>query len=297
VKGRRVLLSPALRVSASVPDQHRKLLESGDSQNVRSVVVTGCGQGIGRAILDRLLADGYAVVGIEHNEETAEAARASAGDRADVLLGDASDRALLARARTRAMQLAPLWGWVNNAAIDTPTNLHDPVVEDVERLFAVNFFGYYWGCSEAVRALLSQGSPGAIVNISSVHARAAYSNAAAYDASKAAVEALTRYVAVEYGSVGIRANAVAPGAVRTPMAQKLLDAAEDPAQAEAEMARPHPLGRIAEPSEIAAVVTFLLSEDSSFVSGQSLAVDGGLTARCWNFDIDPSLRAHAGRRS
>lgn len=251
--------------------------------------MTGCGQGIGRAIFERLALDGYAVLGIEINADRAAEVADAAATPAEVLVGSSSDRRFLDEAVTRASALGNFWGWVNNAAIDTPTNLHAPVPEDVEQVFSVNLFGYYWGCSAAIRALLQARSAGAIVNISSAHARVAYSNAVAYDASKAAVEALTRYIAVEYGPLGIRANAVAPGAVRTPMAQKLLDAAADSAQAEAEMARPHPLRRIAEPGEIASVVAFLLSEDSSFVTGESIAVDGGLTARSCDFELDPTL--------
>jgi glucose 1-dehydrogenase len=256
---------------------------------MKSVVVTGCGQGIGLAIFERLRREGYAVVGIEWNREAADALLREAGAVADVIVGSASDRSLLEQAAGRADQLGTFWGWVNNAAIFPSTNLHDPDPAEVERVFSVNLMGYYWGCSAAVRALLRDGSQGAIVNISSVHGRAAYSNAAAYDASKGAIDALTRYVAVEYGPVGIRANAVAPGAVRTPMALKLIESADDPVEAEAAMARPHPLRRIAEPEEIAAVAAFLLSEESSFLTGQSIAVDGGLTARCWDSELDPGL--------
>jgi NAD(P)-dependent dehydrogenase (short-subunit alcohol dehydrogenase family) len=255
----------------------------------KSAVVTGCGQGIGRAIFERLLADGYATVGVEQNEPTAEEARKLAGARGDVLLGDVANRDVLSAAAQRARTLAPVSAWVNNAAIDTPSNLHAPNPAEVQRLFDVNLFGCYWGCAVAIEAFLPHRS-GAIVNISSVHGRASYSNAAAYDASKGAIDALTRYVAVEYGPVGIRANAVAPGAVRTPMAQKLIDSASDPKAAEHDMAWRHPLRRIAEPREIAAVVAFLLSEEASFLSGQSIPVDGGLTARCWDFDLDPLLK-------
>ncbi len=296
-------ISSGVRGDARGHEGHFPLrLSSFDSKaRVKSIVVTGCGQGIGLAIFERLSDDGYAVVGVERNVETADRLRSGAREHVDVLTGSTVDRDLLERAARRAAELGAFWGWVNNAAVDNPTNLHNPVAKDVEEVFAVNLLGYYWGCSTAVRTLLEGNMPGAIVNISSVHGRAAYSNAAAYDASKGAVDALTRYVAVEYGPVGIRANAIAPAAVRTPMAQKLLDSANDAAAAEAEMARPHPLRRIAEPAEIAAVAAFLLSEDASFVTGQSIAVDGGLTARCWDFDVDPGLlrihTASAGRHA
>jgi len=187
------------------------------------------------------------------------------------------------------MELAPLWGWVNNAAVHLSANLHEPIPADVERTLAVNLLGYYWGCSAAVRVLLAQKSQGALVNVSSVHGRAGYSDDAAYDVSKGGVDALSRYVAVEYGPIGIRCNAVAPGGVRTPLFERMVQTAADPAKAEQNAIRPHPLRRIAEPQEIATVITFLLGPGASFVSGQSLAVDGGLSARCCDFPLSTGL--------
>ena len=116
-------------------------------------------------------------------------------------------------------------------------------------------------------------------------------DAAAYDISKAGVDALTRYVAVEYGPVGIRANAIAPGGVRTPLYERFVAESADPERADSESAYAHPLRRIAQPREIAAVASFLVSDEASFVSGQSIAVDGGLTARCMDFELDPRIRA------
>jgi NAD(P)-dependent dehydrogenase (short-subunit alcohol dehydrogenase family) len=217
------------------------------SASRRSVVVTGCGRGIGRAIVERLRADGYALVGIEHDRELAIGL--------DVVVGDSADPSVHEEAAVAASELAPLSGWVNNAAIMLPTNLHEPVRPDVERVLAVDLLGYYWGCAAAVKTLVGQRSPGAIVNISSIHGRAAYSDAAAYDIAKAGVDALTRYVAVG----GIRANAIAPGGVRTALSQREIDAAPDPELTARAMARPHPLRRLAEPAEIASVAAFLIS--------------------------------------
>jgi NAD(P)-dependent dehydrogenase (short-subunit alcohol dehydrogenase family) len=259
-----------------------------------SAIVTGCGQGIGRAILERLLEDGWVVVGIEIDEELAHDVRALAAEDGDVVLGDAADRDVLARAAVAATSLAPLGGWVNNAGIIRTTTLHAPVVGDVERVFAVDLLGVYWGCATAVQTFVGRSSPGAIVNVSSVHGRAGYAGAAAYDAAKGGVDALTRYVAVEYGPVGIRANAIAPGGVRTPLVERTLAEMPDPAEAERAMIAPHPLRRIAEPGEIASVAAFLLSDEASFVTGQSIAVDGGLTARCCDFPLDPELREAYG---
>ena len=256
--------------------------------------MTGCGEGIGRAILERLRDDGFLVVGIERDELLAESARELLGAGCDVVTGDVTDRDVLAQAGQRARELGELYAWANNAAVGTATNLHAPVPEDVYRVLDVNLFAYYWGCSTAIQSFIAQRLRGSIVNISSVHGRAAFGNAAAYDVSKAGVDALTRYVAVEYGPLGIRANAVAPGGVLTPAFDRLLAESGDPVRFAHETAVAHPLRRMAEAREIAAVVSFLLSDDASFVSGQSLAVDGGLTSRCVDFELDPDLAAAYG---
>ncbi len=261
-----------------------------------SVVVTGCGSGIGRAIIGRLAADGWNTVGIEINRKAADETRAALGKGHDVVVGDCADRAVLKAARVRAEELAPINGWVNNAGLALAGNLHEPNQAEVERLFAVNLMSYYWGCSEVITAWVAQKRAGAIVNISSVHGRAAFTMWAAYDVAKAGIDALTRYVAVEYGPVGIRANAVAPGAIATPLVKEVIAMSPDPKVAEREMSIIHPLERIGQPEEIAAATAWLLSSEASFVSGQSLAVDGGLTSRCYRYEPNAELVArYAGR--
>src|SRR5206468_3365698 len=104
-----------------------------------------------------------------------------------ILTGDAGDRGVLAGARELATGLAPLGGWVNNAAVVAQGTLHDADPEQVSRLFKVNIEGYFWGCAEAIRTFLSQRTSGSIVNISSLQARSAFPGWAAYDTSKAAV--------------------------------------------------------------------------------------------------------------
>ena len=255
----------------------------------RVVVVTGCGQGIGLAIAQRVVADGCVMVGVEINPELADQARRLMPAPNEIVVGDVADYGVLKRAAAAARQRGALTGWVNSAGITRPSNMHQVRADEVERILSVNLYGCYWGCACAVQEFIEQRSGGAIVNISSVHGRAAYVNHAAYDASKGAIDALTRYVAVEYGRINIRCNAVAPGGVRTPGATDSLTDDEIAAIGEA-----HPLGRIAESSEIASVVSFLLSQEASFVTGQVLAVDGGLTARCWSFELDPALAERYG---
>lgn len=261
---------------------------------ISSVVVTGCGSGLGRAIFEQLITDGWAAVGLERDEGRAAEARSIPG-AGDVIAGDSSDRADLARAAARAIELGPLGGWVNNAAVAISGNLHEPVPDEVAKLVDINLMGYYWGCAEAVQRFVGQQSGGAIVNISSIHARAAFNGWAAYDMAKGGVNALTRYVAVEYGPVGIRANAIEPGAIRTPLMQGVIDADADPAKAEYDMAALHPLERVGEPGEIASVAAFLLSSGASFLSGECIAVDGAATARCYRYEPDPGLLAQYGR--
>ncbi|HTW97540.1 MAG TPA: SDR family oxidoreductase [Acidimicrobiales bacterium] len=255
-----------------------------------AVVVTGCGQGIGLAIFERLVAEGYSLVGIELEPELAAGVRQRFRQGHEVLVGDVAETEVFERAAAAAASLpGGLAGWVNSAGITRQTNLHEVDPGLVERVLRVNLLGCYWGCAEAVQQFLRQRSGGCIVNISSVHARAAYVNHSAYAISKAGIEALTRYVAVEYARFGIRANAVAPGGVRTP-ANLLVNSEESLA----EMGRAHPMGRIGTADEIAGVVAFLFSADAGFVTGHTLVADGGLTARCWSFDPDPMLLAAYG---
>ncbi len=226
-------------------------------------MVTGCGVGIGRAICESLRGAGWSVVGVEIDSDRAEAARHAFNDAGPppvvVVDGDAANRGILSIARNAATELAPLRGWVNNAAMVGMGTLHEADPEMVSRLFQLNVEGYFWGCSEAVRTFLDQRTGGAIVNISSFQARAAFPGWVAYAMSKAAVHGLTRNVAAEYGRAGIRANAVEPGAISTPWNSDNIARQAHPETIRAEMEGLSPLGRMGEASEIAEVVEFLLS--------------------------------------
>lgn len=257
----------------------------------RSAVVTGAGTGIGQAIFERLIADGWYVVGVDMNEEHAATRAADAGDKGEMVVGDVAETAVLEHAADRAQAAAPLLGWVNNAGLAIGGNLHDPKPDEVDRLFRVNLMGVFWGSSVAVRRFLKQKSGGAIVNTSSIHSTAAFAGWAAYDTAKGGIDALTRYTAVEYGPVGIRANAIAPGAIMTPLFTKVVADSPDPTQTLADFSVLHPLERPGQPSEVAAMAGFLLSDDASFVSGQVIAVDGGATARCFRFAPDAEFVA------
>lgn len=264
------------------------------SEGMRSVVVTGCGGGIGGAIFERLARDGWAVAGVEVSPEMAERARAALASEhltGAVIEGDAADLEVLRSARAAAVAMAPLGGWVNNAAVVAQSWLHRPDHAAVSKLFRLNIEGYYWGCSEAVQAFLEQRSGGAIVSISSLQGAVAFPGWTAYAMSKAALAGLTRNIAADYGPAGIRANAVAPGAIWTPWNEADIGRSDDRAAATAQFESYATLGRAGQGSEIANVVAFLLSDEASYLTGAVIPVDGGATTRCFQFPVEPDIVA------
>jgi NAD(P)-dependent dehydrogenase (short-subunit alcohol dehydrogenase family) len=254
---------------------------------MRSCVVTGAAAGIGRSTVIRLVRDGWAVAAVDV-DAAGLTALAEEHHAVAPIEGDVGSRKTSVRAAEAAASLGELSGWVNNAGIYIAGGAHDIGEQDLRRQIDVNLTGVLWGCAEAIRRFLPRRS-GAIASTSSIQAIAAFPKAVVYAATKGGINAMTRQIAVEYGPFGIRANAVMPGAIRTPMTVGGWQAEGDPAAAERSDALLHPLRRVGEPEDVAALISFLLSDDASFITGQCMAVDGGASARCYAYDADEEL--------
>ena len=253
-----------------------------DQQRQGSVVITGAANGIGKSIARRLAKTGWAVVGVDRDAAALqEAVEAVAGV---AVVGDVRDTEVLVEAREAAEDAGSLRAWVNNAGIVRLGPLHLMAAEVIDETIDIDLRAVVFGTREALSSFLANGVSGSIVNVSSIHAHGGFPGYGPYDAAKGGVEALTRYVCVEYGHLGIRCNAVAPGAVNTNIAARIPDAPPSP-MSSIEGRDLSPMRRVSEPEEIAEAVAFLVEGPSMAINGHALAVDNGMSA--WNGSFPP----------
>ncbi|HEU0164110.1 MAG TPA: SDR family NAD(P)-dependent oxidoreductase [Thermomicrobiales bacterium] len=248
----------------------------------KRVVITGAGSGIGRATALAFATQGASLILLDRSQTGLDetVAQLPEGSTAATILCDVS----------RVSEIEAAFGeieaehgeidiLVNNAGINpaVPTSL-DIDESFYDEVMDVNAKGIFFCAREALRSMIAS-EKGVIVNLGSVSGMIGWGGSSIYSASKGAVIALTKALAMEVAPHGIRVNAICPGTVRTPMVANVIDARPDPEAGWAASANFHPLGRVAEPSDIANGILYLASDRSSFVTGTTLVVDGGLTAR------------------
>jgi 3(or 17)beta-hydroxysteroid dehydrogenase len=239
-------------------------------------LVTGGAGGLGRTMCVRLVADGFRVGVADLDAARAQAVAAKIGSQALGIALDVTSEASWTNALAQLQSaFGPMDALVNNAGYLNPATIEDLTLEDWRRTQCVNGDGVFLGCKFAVAAMKARG--GVIINLSSTMGLRGMAKHPAYSASKAAVRLLTQSVAKHCGEQGynIRVVAVLPGAVETDMLRKNIPANMSEADYFAEVRARHPVGRIGTPDDIAAAISFLVSDQASFITGTDFVVDGG----------------------
>jgi NAD(P)-dependent dehydrogenase (short-subunit alcohol dehydrogenase family) len=248
----------------------------------KTALITGAGSGIGEAMAVLFGAEGARVAVVDFDvaagEATARRIRDAGGTAyfvpADVSSAADSER-MVAETVARFERLDVL---CNNAGIGVAAVCHETSEADWDRTMAIDLKGVFLGCKSAIPRMLEQGG-GVICNTSSVAGQVGVLNRAAYCAAKAGVLGLTKSIAIDYAERRIRCNALLPGTVDSPWIGKILAQQADPTAQRSAMEARQPLGRMGRPDEIALAALYLCSDESAFVTGTGLVIDGGLTAR------------------
>lgn len=247
-------------------------------------IITGAGTGIGRATAIRFAREGAKIVVANRTprtgEETVGLVRAGGGEAMYVQTDVSRDEDAQRMVEGAIQAYGRLDVLFNNAAIQTfgtAVTLSSPQWDE---LVDINLKGMYLGAKYAIPPMAAQGG-GSIINHSSVLGLVGDPDLVAYCAAKAGILGLTRSMAQAHGRQGIRVNALCPGDVETYIVRQYFDQQPDPAAARRRVCEQYALGRIAQPEEIASVALFLASDESSFITGAAIVVDGGLTSRCY----------------
>jgi NAD(P)-dependent dehydrogenase (short-subunit alcohol dehydrogenase family) len=245
----------------------------------KTILITGGASGIGLATMQRALDNGAQVAIADIDVAAGEALAGGTPGVLFVQLDVTSDASWAAAIDSAEARFGKIDGVVNSAGIFLIGDIERISLDDWRKTHAVNLDGVFLGCRHAVRAMKAHG--GSIVNMSSVSGLIGGHNVVAYNSSKGAVRLLTKSVALHCAKekYGIRCNSVHPTFVDTPMYQQTLAAAREPERIRTALLAQVPLGRPGQPREIADLIVYLLSDESAFVTGAELVIDGGLTAQ------------------
>lgn len=240
-------------------------------------IVTGGGQGIGRALVLRLAAEGAKVAIFDLNVAAGEETAALAGDAiVKTWQVDVSDLNSVQQAvEAVEVELGPVWALVNNAGWDKPMPFLSTTPEFWEKVIAINLKGNL-NTHFAVAGRMAQRGCGRIINIASDAARVGTSNEAVYSACKGGLISFTKSIARELARKGVLANCVCPGPTNTPMMTSVVGEGPDAEKWKDAMVRGIPLKRMGEPDDYAGIVALLASDDGAFITGQAISVSGGL---------------------
>lgn len=247
-------------------------------------IITGSGSGIGRASALLFAREGAKVVVVDWNsssaDETVNLIKMQGGD-ALVVHADVSSEADIQRAvATTLSAYGRLDVLFNNAAVQVFGKVAETNTADWHKVMNINLMGCFLGCKYAIPPMIRQGG-GSIINMASILGLVGDPDLPAYGATKGGILAMTKSIAQAHGREGIRANCICPGDVETPLVTEYFNYQPDPQAAREKVVANYALGRIATPEDVAYTALFLASDESAFITGTYIVVDGGLTARCY----------------
>ncbi|NJR69943.1 MAG: glucose 1-dehydrogenase [Synechococcales cyanobacterium CRU_2_2] len=248
----------------------------------KACIVTGAGSGIGKAIAQRLAEEGGKVLCADVNRETAVATATAIQQQGGIAEAFCADISKLDQVNALIDRCLELYGridiLINNAGVNIPGTFHEVSDADIDRTLDVNLKGTMYCSRAAIPAMLKQGG-GSIVNIASVNGLVSEPYLCVYAASKGGVVMLTRGIALDYATQGIRCNCICPGWVDTPINYAHADLLGGIEKVYANVGQFQPIGRPGEPREIAHLALFLASDEASFITGSIITADGGMTAQ------------------